>query len=185
MQVEPTDIPDVLLITPQIFGDERGFFVETYNKKHYEEAGVAVDFVQDNLSKSKRGVLRGLHYQAPPFAQGKLVSVVQGRVLDVAVDIRTGSPTFGKHIAVELTDQTKQQLWIPEGFAHAFLTLEDDTIFAYKTTNFYAPDHDRGILWSDSDIGIDWPLNDPTLSEKDRVLPRLNTIHSEFTYPAS
>lgn len=185
MKVEPTAIPDVLLITPQIFGDERGFFLETYAKKRYREAGITASFVQDNLSQSKKGALRGFHWQAPPHTQGKLISVVQGRVLDVALDIRVGSPTFGKHVAIELNSEKRQQLWIPEGFAHAFLILEDDTIFTYKATNLYAPDYDRGIIWNDPDVGVEWPTDNPTLSEKDLVLPLFKDVHSEFTYTPS
>ncbi len=183
MNVIETKIPGLLIIEPKIFEDERGFFVETYNESRYKEMGIPGDFVQDNLSQSKKGVLRGLHYQAPPFAQGKLVTVLAGAVLDVAVDIRFGSPTFGQHVAVELTAENKKQFWIPEGFAHGFLTLEDNTLFSYKCTNVYSPDHDRGVKWSDSEIGIDWPqIEALRISEKDQQQPLLKEIPKEFTY---
>lgn len=186
METLKTSIDGLLIIEPKAFGDDRGFFMETYNRKRYEESGVSGVFVQDNVSVSKKGTLRGLHYQAPPFAQGKLVQVLKGRVLDVAVDIRFGSPTFGKYVAVELTAENKRQFWIPAGFAHGFLALEDDTIFSYKCTNFYAPEHDRGVLWSDPSIGIEWPLNssERLISEKDKKHPLLKDIQREFFYQA-
>lgn len=184
MKVTPTVIPDLLVIEPAVFGDERGFFMESYNAPRYKENGIPAEFVQDNLSQSKKGVLRGLHYQAPPFAQGKLVQVVQGAVLDVAVDIRFGSPTFGKYVAVELSAENKKQLWIPAGFAHGFLTLEDDTIFSYKCTNVYSKEHDRGIRFDDPAIGIEWGIEDVQVSEKDAVQPMLSEIAEEFTYNA-
>jgi dTDP-4-dehydrorhamnose 3,5-epimerase len=186
MQVTAMDIPGLLVIEPKVFGDERGFFVESYNKGRYQEAGVNVEFVQDNLSKSKKGVLRGLHYQAPPFAQGKLVTVLAGAVLDVAVDIREGSPTYGQYAMVELTAENKKQFWIPAGFAHGFLTLEDDTLFAYKCTNVYSSEHDRGVKFDDPVIGIQWPDlgEELTISEKDQKQPLLKDIIQEFTYTA-
>lgn len=173
MNVKTTYIDGLLIIEPEIFGDERGFFVETYNRERYSENGIAVDFVQDNLSSSARGVLRGLHFQKPPFAQGKLVQVIKGAVLDVAVDIRHGSPTFGQWESVELNDQNKKQFWIPEGFAHGFIALDDDTIFSYKCTNIYAPECDGGIIWNDVDLKIDWQLEKhgiigPIISQKDQ-----------------
>lgn len=182
MEVITTDIPGLLIIQPKSFSDDRGFFMESYNKERYREAGIAEEFVQDNLSLSRKGVVRGLHYQAPPFAQGKLVSVVRGKVWDVAVDIRHDSPTFGKHVAVELSAENKKQFWIPAGFAHGFLALEDNTIFTYKCTNVYSPEHDRGIRWNDPEIGIEWPLENSIVSEKDQKHPLLKEITREFVY---
>jgi dTDP-4-dehydrorhamnose 3,5-epimerase len=169
MPFSRTAIPDVLLFEPKVFGDERGFFFESFNDREFSEAaGVGHHFVQDNHSRSCRGVLRGLHYQLPPFAQGKLVRVVSGEVFDVAVDIRKGSPTFGRWIGEVLSEANKRQLWIPPGFAHAFLTLSDSADFLYKTTEFYAPKSERCIRWDDPAIGITWPVEHvPTLSEKD------------------
>lgn len=171
-----SDIPDIVIIEPKVYEDERGYFVETFRKDKLDEfLGYRVSFCQDNESKSKRGVLRGLHYQLPPFAQTKLVRVIKGAVLDVAVDIRKGSPTFGKYVAVELNEQNKKQMFIPRGFAHGFLVLEDDTIFSYKVDNYYSPSHDRGILYYDNSIGIDWKLSreELILSDKDRKQPAL------------
>jgi len=183
MNVTKTEIPGLLIIEPKVLGDDRGFFVETYNEKRYKEVGITGDFVQDNLSKSKKGVLRGLHYQAPPFAQGKLVTVLSGAVLDVAVDIRFGSPTFGKSVAVELTEENKKQFWIPAGFAHGFLTLKDDTVFAYKCTNVYSPENDRGVKYDDPAIGIEWPeVGERIISEKDKAQPLLKDILEDFKY---
>ncbi len=170
MKIVKTEIPDVIILEPNLFGDDRGFFFESFNSKLFEAAvGKPVNFLQDNHSKSSRGVLRGLHYQLAPFAQAKLVRCVVGEVFDVAVDIRKSSPTFGKWVGAHLSAENKRQLWIPEGFAHGFFTLSDHAEFLYKTTNYYAPDCDRGILWNDKDIGIEWPeLNTPILlSEKD------------------
>jgi dTDP-4-dehydrorhamnose 3,5-epimerase len=183
MNVIETKISGLLIIEPKVFGDERGFFVETYNELRYKEMGISGDFVQDNLSKSKKGVLRGLHYQAPPFEQGKLVTVLSGAVLDVAVDIRHGSPTFGEYVSVELTAENKKQFWIPAGFAHGFVTLEDDTVFAYKCTNIYSPENDRGVKYDDPAIGIEWPdVGELTISEKDQNQPILQDITKEFVY---
>jgi len=176
MQFIRTEIPDVVIVEPRVFADERGYFVETFRKDKLEEfLGFRVDFCQDNESKSSKGVLRGLHYQLPPYAQTKLVRVIKGRVLDVAVDIRKGSPTFGKYVAVELTEANKRQLFVPRGFAHGFLVLEDDTIFAYKVDSYYAPEYDRGIAFDDPAIGIEWPLpkEELKLSEKDTRQPSL------------
>ena len=172
MNVIKTKIEDVLIIEPKVFGDERGFFVETFNLERYKEAGIDWEFVQDNLSSSMKGVLRGLHFQKDPFAQGKLVQVIKGKVLDVAVDIRKNSPTFGQYISVELSGENKKQLWIAPGMAHGFLALEDDTIFSYKCTNLYNPTAEGGLLWNDKDLNIDWKLEengikDPIVSEKD------------------
>ncbi len=176
MKFTRTKIEDVVMIDPVVHGDERGYFVETYREDKLEEfLGYKLHFCQDNESKSSRGVLRGLHYQLAPYAQTKLVRVIQGRVLDVAVDIRQGSPTFGEYVAVELSAQNKRQLFVPRGFAHGFLVLEDETVFAYKVDNYYAPEHDRGILFSDSTIGIDWGIDgsELKLSDKDTRQPLL------------
>ncbi|HAH9638183.1 TPA: dTDP-4-dehydrorhamnose 3,5-epimerase, partial [Escherichia coli] len=159
MNVIKTKIPDVLIFEPKVFSDERGFFFESFNQKIFEEAvGRKVEFVQDNHSKSSKGVLRGLHYQLEPYAQGKLVRCVVGEVFDVAVDIRKSSSTFGKWVGVNLSSENKRQLWIPEGFAHGFLVLSETAEFVYKTTNFYSYPHERSIIWSDSNINISWPL---------------------------
>ncbi|MFU1566450.1 dTDP-4-dehydrorhamnose 3,5-epimerase [Aeromonas veronii] len=170
MNVIKTAIPDVLIFEPKVFGDERGFFFESFNHKLFEEAvGYQVNFVQDNHSKSSKGVLRGLHYQLPPHAQGKLVRCVAGEVFDVAVDIRKSSPTFGQWVGVHLSGENKRQLWIPEGFAHGFVTLTETAEFLYKTTNYYSPKHERSILWNDKEININWGEIIPMLSEKDKV----------------
>lgn len=182
MHVEKTDIPGLLIVELDAFADERGFFMEMYSRDRYHEAGITEEFIQDNLSQSKRGVLRGLHYQAPPFAQGKLVSVSRGRVLDVAVDIRFGSPTFGKYVAALLSAENHRQFWIPAGFAHGFVALEDDTVFSYKCTNTYSKEHDRGIRYDDPAIGIKWGVDDPIVSEKDQAHPLLSEISEEFTF---
>jgi dTDP-4-dehydrorhamnose 3,5-epimerase len=170
MKVTPLAIPDVLLIEPQAFGDDRGFFFESFNQERFEKAlGKKINFVQDNHSKSVKGVLRGLHYQIQQ-PQGKLVRVVRGAVLDVAVDIRKSSPTFGQHVLVELSSENKRQIWIPEGFAHGFLVISENAEFLYKTTDYWAPAFERSILWNDTEIGIAWPADvTPTLSAKDRV----------------
>jgi len=180
-----TEIEDVVIIEPKVHGDERGYFVETFRADKLEEfLGYKINFCQDNESKSSRGVLRGLHYQLAPAAQTKLVRVIAGRVLDVAVDIRKGSPTFGKHVTVELSSENKRQLLVPRGFAHAFVVLEDDTIFAYKVDNYYSPENDRGILFSDKALGIDWqiPLDELNLSAKDKVQPKLADTEDIFEY---
>ena len=168
-------IPDVVLFVPKVFGDDRGFFFESYNEKAFQEAvGFAPRFVQDNHSKSQQNVLRGLHYQVAPRAQGKLVRVTQGEVFDVAVDLRKGSPTFGKWVGEILSAENRRQMWIPEGFAHGFLTLSESAEFLYKTTDFYSPEHERCIAWNDATIGIKWPLNGaPVLSAKDQLGSRL------------
>ncbi|EKJ9448910.1 dTDP-4-dehydrorhamnose 3,5-epimerase, partial [Salmonella enterica] len=166
MNVIKTEIPGVLIFEPKVFSDERGFFMESFNQKVFEEAvGRKIEFVQDNHSKSTKGVLRGLHYQVEPYAQGKLVRCIAGEVFDVAVDIRKDSETFGKWVGVNISSENKRQLWIPEGFAHGFLVLSEEAEFVYKTSNFYNPDSDRGVAWNDPDIGINWPLiNNPLLS---------------------
>jgi len=180
-----TAIADVLVIEPRVHGDERGYFVETFRQDKLEEfLGFKVNFCQDNESKSSKGVLRGLHYQLPPYAQTKLVRVIQGSVLDVAVDIRKGSPTFGQHVAVELSAENKKQMFVPRGFAHAFVVLEEDTIFAYKVDNYYSPECDRGIAFDDEALNIDWILKEEALnlSAKDKVQPKLNETNDLFEY---
>jgi dTDP-4-dehydrorhamnose 3,5-epimerase len=180
MNVIKTEIPDVLIFEPKVFGDDRGFFFESFNQKIFEEAvGYKVNFVQDNHSKSSKGVLRGLHYQRTPHAQGKLVRCVQGEVYDVAVDIRESSPTFGKWVGVHLSAENKRQLWIPEGFAHGFYAMKDNTEFLYKTTNYYSPKDESCIAWDDPALAIKWPLEDsiPELSMKDRLGNKLSDIN--------
>ena len=172
MKVTETNLPGVLLLEPKIMRDHRGYFMETFHAQRYLEAGITMPFVQDNFSRSVRGTLRGLHYQEPR-PQGKLVQVLTGAVYDVAVDIRRGSPTFGKWYGAELTDENNLQLWIPPGFAHGFCVLSDSADFHYKCTDVYAPEGDRGILWNDPEIGIPWPAIDPLLSKKDAQAPRL------------
>ena len=184
MQVDSLAIPDVKIITPKKFGDHRGFFSETYSKPAFEAAGLRLDFVQDNHSLSAAvGVLRGLHFQLPPFAQDKLLRVVRGRIFDVAVDIRHGSPTFGQWVSAEISAAAWNQILVPVGFAHGFVTLEPDTEVLYKVTAPYAPDQERGIAWNDPGLGIDWPLNgvEPTLSDKDTRYPRLADLPVHFS----
>ena len=169
MKATPLAIADVILLEPKVFGDDRGFFFESFNQQVFEEAvGYSVQFVQDNHSKSQRGVLRGLHYQLAPKAQGKLVRVIHGEVFDVAVDIRQDSPTYGQWVAEILSAENKKQLWIPPGFAHGFLTLSESAEFLYKTTEYYAPEFERSIIWNDPTINIEWPVSlSPLLSQKD------------------
>ena len=185
MQFTRTKIEDVVIIEPQVHGDDRGYFVETFRADKLEEfLGYKINFCQDNESKSSKGVLRGLHYQLLPHAQTKLVRVIQGSVLDVAVDIRKNSPTFGQHVAVKLTAQNKKQLLVPRGFAHGFVVLEDDTVFAYKVDNYYSPECDRGIAFDDEALNIDWVLkhDELNLSAKDKVQPKLNETNDLFEY---
>ena len=180
-----TNIPDVIIIEPTVHGDHRGYFVETFRADKLEEfLGYKLNFGQDNESKSSKGVLRGLHYQLAPHAQTKLVRVISGRVLDVAVDIRRNSPTFGQHVAVELTADNKKQLLVPRGFAHGFVVLEDDTIFAYKVDNYYSPECDRGIAFNDPVLNIDWMLKteELKLSAKDTTQPKLNETNDLFEF---
>ena len=173
MKVEPTQLPGVLVIDPRIFGDDRGYFLEAWQYERYRDAGVDASFVQDNLSFSHAGVLRGLHLQNP-HPQAKLVQVLVGEVFDVAVDLRGSSPTFGKWTGTILSADNQRELWIPVGFAHGFLVLSESADFVYKTTDYYAPEHERSLLWSDPDIGIEWPLKgEPTLAAKDRAGKRL------------
>ena len=185
MQIESMAIPDVKLITPKRFQDARGFFSEVYSRLAFEQVGLPLQFVQDNHSLSAEpGTVRGLHFQRPPAAQAKLVRVVRGAVLDVAVDLRRGSPTYGKHVAATLSADNWQQMFIPVGFAHAFCTLEPDTEVLYKVDAYYSPQHDAGILWNDPDLAIDWPLADrpPILSHKDARLPRFADFYTPFEY---
>ena len=185
MQFTRTKIEDVIIIEPEVHGDDRGYFVETFRADKLEEfLGYKLNFGQDNESKSSKGVLRGLHYQLAPHAQTKLVRVISGRVLDVAVDIRRNSPTFGQHVAVELTADNKRQLLVPRGFAHGFVVLEDDTIFAYKVDNYYSPECDRGIAFNDPALNIDWILKteELKLSAKDTTQPKLNETNDLFEF---
>lgn len=177
---EPQNIKDVILVKPKVFGDSRGFFMESYKKSEFFANGIDVEFNQDNHSKSSKGVLRGLHYQAAPYGQAKLVRCARGRIYDVAVDIRPDSPTFGKYVKVELSEENKQMLYIPVGFAHGFVALTDDVEILYKASSEYAPQADRGILWNDKDINIDWGIDfEPLLSDKDKVQPRFKEINLE------
>ena len=184
MNVIKTPIEGLLIIEPKIWPDDRGYFYESYNKQRFTDAGIAVEFVQDNQSSSQKGTLRGLHGQANPYAQGKLVRVLKGKVWDVAVDIRKGSPTYGQHFGMELTGDSHQQLWIPAGFLHGFLTLEDDTIFVYKITNFYNKESEIGVMWNDPDLAIQWPVTaeNALLSDKDKRLPQLRDLADHFIF---
>ena len=173
-EFEPQKIKDILLIKPRVFGDNRGFFMETYKKSEFAAAGIIEEFTQDNHSKSSKGVLRGLHYQAEPYGQAKIVRCVKGKIYDVAVDIRTDSKTFGEYVKVELSEENRHMLYIPKGFAHGFAALTDEVEIIYKTSGEYAPQADRGILWCDKDINIDWGINfEPVLSDKDKIQPTL------------
>lgn len=185
MNFTRTSIPDVIVVEPKVHGDERGYFVETFRQDKFEEfAGFKINFIQDNESRSHKGVLRGLHYQLAPFAQSKLVRVIDGRVLDVAVDIRVGSPTFGEHVAVELSGKNKKQMFIPRGFAHGFVVLSETCTFAYKVDNYYSPECDRGIAFDDKELKIDWqlPLVELHLSAKDTKQPKLHETLDLFEY---
>ena len=185
MKVQPTAIPEVLLLTPQKFHDARGFFSETYNRQRLADAGIDIAFVQDNHSRSADvSTVRGLHYQIQPKAQSKLVRVVRGAILDVAVDIRKGSPTFGRHVSSVISAEQWNQIFVPIGFAHGYVTLEPDTDIFYKTTDFYSPEHERGIIWNDPDLGIDWGIDDgeAVLSDRDRSLPRFLEVTDLFDY---
>ena len=184
MKVIKTHIDEVLIIEPEIHGDDRGYFIESYSERFFSESVRDCRFVQDNESKSRYGVIRGLHFQKPPHAQSKLVRVVKGAVLDVAVDIRRGSPTFGKYVAVELSDENHRQCFIPRGFAHGFAVLSDEVIFQYKCDNFYAPESEGAIAWNDPDLGIDWRIPEEMviLSSKDESNPSLKDADSLFDY---
>ena len=182
MKILDTTLPGVLIIEPDVFGDIRGFFSETYHKERYRAAGMDGEFVQDNTSFSTKGTLRGLHFQYP-HGQAKLVQVFMGEVFDVVVDIRKGSPTFGQWFGTTLSYENKRQLFVPEGFAHGFCVLSETALFTYKCTDFYSPSDERGIRWSDPDIGIEWPINDPLLSDKDEEYPRFKDLKPEHLPP--
>jgi len=182
MVVKKTNIEGLLIIESDVFGDDRGFFLETYNRIRYEEFGIDQTFVQDNISKSLKGTIRGLHYQVGDKAQGKLCQVIQGRVQDVSVDIRFDSPTFGKYFSIELSDEDKKQLWIPPGFAHGFSVLSDETIFSYKCTEYYSKEDERAILYNDPYLNIDWKVKEPIISEKDLEAKLFKEIEKDFFY---
>ncbi|MBC8146641.1 MAG: dTDP-4-dehydrorhamnose 3,5-epimerase [Bacteroidetes bacterium] len=182
MEIIETQIPDLMIIKPQVFEDERGYFFETYNDEKFIKAGIDIQFLQDNESKSQKNVLRGLHFQNPPYDQGKLVRVIKGAVLDVAVDIRKKSPTYGKWNSIELNETNKFMYWIPPGFAHGFVTLENETIFFYKCTKTYNKKSEGSIFWNDPDLNIDWGVDNPILSEKDKFGPDFKSFVSQFEY---
>ncbi len=184
MRVTPTDLPDVLIVEPRVYEDERGYFLETFQAHRYAQAGIPGPFVQDNLSFSRQGVLRGLHYQHP-HAQGKLVWVLQGEVFDVAVDIRKGSPTFGRWVGVWLSAENRRQVWIPPGFAHGFCVVSETALFTYKCTDYYAPEAEGTVRWDDPDLGIAWPVSKPIVSPKDARGLRLKEIPAERLPPYS
>jgi dTDP-4-dehydrorhamnose 3,5-epimerase len=179
---EPQSIPEVILVKPQVRGDARGFFKEHYKHSEFVAGGIPDTFIQDNHSRSKQTILRGLHYQKLPKPQTKLVSVIRGKILDVAVDIRTGSPSYGKYVAVELSDDNHYQLYVPAGFAHGFYVLSDSADLFYKVNGEYSLEHDRGVLWNDPTIGIVWPPGTPLLSDKDKVQPTLDNADNNFVY---
>lgn len=180
MEFIETQIKDLLIVKSQVFSDNRGYFYESFNANKWKDAGVKIDVLQTNISKSQKGVVRGLHFQNPPFAQGKLIRVISGAVLDVAVDIRKKSPTYGEHFAIELSEQNKLALWIPPGFAHGFKTLQDETIFFYDCTNVYNKESEGSIRWDDPTLNIDWNIDEPLLSEKDKQAPSFKDINSVF-----
>ena len=180
MDAQKTSIAGCWIIKPKVFKDDRGYFYESYNKSLFKELGIEAEYVQDNQSLSQKNVLRGLHFQAPPFAQGKLVIVIKGSVLDVAVDIRKDSPTYGEHFAVELSEENKTIFWIPPGFAHGFVTLEDDTIFTYKCTGVYNKESEGSLIWNDDDIAIHWGVENPLVSDKDLVAGSFKNFESKF-----
>jgi dTDP-4-dehydrorhamnose 3,5-epimerase len=182
MKITKTPIEGLLIIEPRVFNDDRGYFYESYNKTKFSEIGIDTDFVQDNQSFSQKGAIRGLHGQANPFAQSKLVRVIRGRVLDVAVDIRINSPTYGEYVSIELSDENKLQFWIPAGFLHGFSTLEDNTIFTYKVNNYYDKASEIGVLWNDPTLAIDWGISpsEALLSPKDEILPTFDSFKSPF-----
>lgn len=182
MEVIKTEFPGLLLIKPKVFGDNRGYFFESYNKEAYQKAGIDFHFVQDNISKSKKNTIRGLHYQIGSKAQGKLCQVISGKVLDVEVDIRFGSPTFGKYFASELTEENHTQLWIPPGFAHGFSVLSDEAIFSYKCTELYCKELERAILYNDKQLNISWKVDTPIVSEKDLQARLFKEINKDFIY---
>ena len=180
MQVIPTKINGLFIIQPKVFEDARGYFFESYNKDIFQKVGIKDEFLQDNQSLSQKGVLRGLHFQNPPHAQSKLVRVITGSVLDVAVDIRKNSPSYGQHVTEVLSEKNKTMMFIPEGFAHGFLVLEDNTVFSYKCSRVYNKESEDAVFWNDPDIGIDWKIKNPVLSEKDRISKRFKDFESKF-----
>lgn len=184
MKLIQTELPGVIIIESKVFGDHRGYFLESFNKQKFEEHVQKVDFVQDNESKSSRGVLRGLHFQKPPYAQAKLVRCTQGKVLDVALDLRKGSPTYANYVMVELSEVNKRQLFVPRGFAHGYIVLSDKAIFSYKVDNWYAPEYEGGIIWNDETLQIDWQIEEKEmkLSDKDNKLELLQNFESPFIY---
>ena len=183
MEIEQTHIKDILLLAPKVFSDERGFFFESFRQNIFKDYGIDYNFIQENISKSVHGTIRGLHYQVGAFAQGKLCQVLKGSVLDVAVDIRFGSPTFGKYVSVELNDENHFILWMPPGFAHGFSVLSDEAIFHYRCTNYYSKEHERAILYSDGDLAIDWNIQNPIVSPKDLEARKFKEIERDFSYP--
>jgi dTDP-4-dehydrorhamnose 3,5-epimerase len=180
MKIIETEIPDVKLVIPSVFRDERGYFMEAYRESSFKDVGINTNFVQDNQSLSGKGILRGLHFQAPPYAQAKLVKVVAGAVLDVAVDIRSNSPTYGKYVKQVLSIENMHQLYIPEGFAHGFVTLEENTVFQYKCGDYYNKESEGAIFWNDTDLNIDWGIENPMISEKDKEAPLFKVFVSPF-----
>lgn len=181
MEVIETKIKDLFILQPKVFEDERGYFYESFNKEKFNDlTGTNYDFVQDNQSLSQKGILRGLHFQNPPFEQGKLVRVIKGAVLDVAVDIRKNSPTYGEYVLAELTEENKTMFWIPPGFAHGFLSLKDNTIFSYKCTGYYNKASEGSLIWNDPDLKINWGIDNPLVSEKDNIAPRFKGFKSQF-----
>ncbi|MAC95618.1 MAG: dTDP-4-dehydrorhamnose 3,5-epimerase [Flavobacteriales bacterium] len=180
MQIEETPIKDLVIVKPKVFPDDRGFFYETFNAKTFKELGLDVKFVQDNISLSQKGVLRGIHFQKPPYAQGKLVQVLKGAVLDITVDLRKYSPSYGQYFSYVLSEENKTQLYVPEGFGHGFVTLEDETLFSYKCTNFYNKESEGGIFWNDKDLNIDWQIENPIISEKDQMAQSFADFESPF-----
>lgn len=182
INVTKTEIDGLLLLQPQVFGDDRGYFFESYRKNSYNDLGIEVEFVQDNISKSQKGTIRGLHYQVGENAQGKLCQVLKGKVLDVAVDIRFGSPTFGQYFSIVLSEENKKQLWIPAGFAHGFSVLSTKAIFTYKCTSYYSKPDERSIIYNDPDLTIDWKVNNPIVSDKDIKAKLFKDIEKDFSY---
>ena len=180
MEIIKTPLEGLLVIKPRVFRDERGYFFESWSKQSFAEVGLNLDFAQDNQSLSDKGVLRGLHFQNPPYPQGKLVRVIKGAVLDVSVDIRKDSPTYGQYFSVELSEENKTIVWIPPGFAHGFVALEDNTIFTYKCTGLYSKDSEGSLLWNDIDLNIDWGIDNPLVSDKDLLAESFETFESQF-----
>ncbi|WP_430815076.1 dTDP-4-dehydrorhamnose 3,5-epimerase [Carboxylicivirga sp. RSCT41] len=184
MEIIKTDIPNLLIIKPEVYSDPRGFFLESYTQNRYKEAGIGANFIQDNISKSTYGVIRGLHYQLAPYSQSKLIHVLEGKVLDVAVDLRKNSPTFGQHFAVELSAENKMQFFIPQGFAHGFSVLSETAIVTYKCDNYYSQEAERGIAYNDASLNIDWkiPADKAIISSKDSILPSFEEAEHNFVY---